>query len=94
VVPDQHEVAAFFKANGSTGPEAGRFWNHYEANGWRVGRNPMVNWQAAARNWVSGRFQPNGRPASDPAETAHIYAPGWTDTARMEREAEEMKRRA
>ena len=28
-----------------------RFFNYYESNGWRVGRNPMQNWQAAADNW-------------------------------------------
>lgn len=28
-----------------------RFVNYYESNGWRVGRNPMQNWQAAADNW-------------------------------------------
>lgn len=32
--------------------EAKKFFNYYESNGWRVGRNPMKNWQAAARNWL------------------------------------------
>lgn len=32
--------------------EADKFFNYYESNGWRVGRNPMKNWQAAVRNWV------------------------------------------
>jgi len=27
------------------------FMNHYESNGWKVGRVPMVSWQAAVRNW-------------------------------------------
>ena len=31
--------------------QALRFFNYYESNGWRVGRNPMQNWQAAADNW-------------------------------------------
>jgi len=26
-------------------------WDYYEANGWKVGRNPMVNWQATLRAW-------------------------------------------
>ena len=30
-------------------PEA--FFNYYEANGWKVGKSPMRNWEAAARNW-------------------------------------------
>ena len=28
-----------------------RFFNFYESNGWRVGRNPMKNWKAAMSNW-------------------------------------------
>ena len=31
--------------------EAQRFWDYYESNGWRVGRNPMKDWKAAVRNW-------------------------------------------
>jgi hypothetical protein len=30
---------------------AQRFFDHYESNGWRVGKNPMKNWQAAIRTW-------------------------------------------
>ena len=32
--------------------QAPRFVNYYEANGWKVGRNPMQDWQAAANNWL------------------------------------------
>jgi hypothetical protein len=28
-----------------------RFFDHYESNGWRVGRNAMQDWRAAVRNW-------------------------------------------
>jgi hypothetical protein len=28
-----------------------KFYNHYEANGWKVGKNPMKDWQAAVREW-------------------------------------------
>ena len=27
------------------------FINHYESNGWKVGKTPMKNWQAAVRTW-------------------------------------------
>jgi len=33
--------------------EAEKFFNYYEANGWKVGKNPMKNWQAAANSWIS-----------------------------------------
>lgn len=32
--------------------DADCFVNHYEANGWCVGKNKMRNWQAAVRNWI------------------------------------------
>lgn len=28
-----------------------KFIDHYDANGWRVGKNKMVNWKAAVRTW-------------------------------------------
>ena len=32
--------------------QALRFVNYYESNGWKVGRNAMQDWQAAANNWL------------------------------------------
>ena len=32
--------------------QAPRFVNYYQANGWKVGRNPMQDWRAAANNWL------------------------------------------
>jgi uncharacterized protein YdaU (DUF1376 family) len=37
--------------NGKT--EAQKFFNYYESNGWKVGKNPMKNWKAAANNWIT-----------------------------------------
>lgn len=31
---------------------AGRFWNHYEGNGWMKGNTPIKKWKAAARSWI------------------------------------------
>ncbi len=28
------------------------FFDYYTANGWKVGRNSMKDWKAAARNWM------------------------------------------
>lgn len=30
---------------------AAQFWNYYESNGWKVGRNSMKNWKAAIVTW-------------------------------------------
>lgn len=32
--------------------EAEKFFNYYEANGWRVGKNKMKSWRGAASNWL------------------------------------------
>ncbi len=33
--------------------EAGKFLNHYESNGWKVGRNAMKSWPHAVTNWIA-----------------------------------------
>jgi len=33
--------------------QAQLFINHYESNGWKVGKNKMQNWKAAAAGWIS-----------------------------------------
>lgn len=33
--------------------EAQNFINYYSSNGWKVGKNKMIDWPAAARGWMS-----------------------------------------
>jgi hypothetical protein len=50
VKPSLDEVSAYCRErNNSVDPQ--RFRDYYEANGWRVGRNPMRDWKAAVRTW-------------------------------------------
>jgi len=37
--------------------EAAAFHDHYQSNGWRVGKNPMTDWPAAFRQWMRRRPQ-------------------------------------
>ena len=39
--------------------EAEKFQNHYESNGWKVGKNPMKSWKHAVTNWIT-RGKQNG----------------------------------
>lgn len=32
--------------------QAENFFNYYESNGWRVGKNPMKKWHCAVANWI------------------------------------------
>lgn len=36
--------------------DANNFINHYEANGWKVGRNSMKDWKAAVRTWEKNSY--------------------------------------
>lgn len=55
--PTVWEVENFCRTQGLTLVDAQRFVDYYEANGWKVGRNPMCSWQAAARNWQRRELQ-------------------------------------
>ncbi len=44
---------------------ANDFFDYYESNGWRVGRNPMKDWRAAARRWKRNQ-KPNGARPDNP----------------------------
>ncbi len=55
VKPTKRDVWDFFVENHNDS-EAEGFYNYYESNGWRVGKNPMKDWKAAARNWMKNNF--------------------------------------
>jgi len=57
--PTIAEVATYMQSQSELCPNAAmaqdqapRFVNYYQSNGWKVGRHPMQDWQAAARNWL------------------------------------------
>ena len=75
--PDVAEVEAYFAEKGGTNAQAERFFAYYESNGWRVGKNPMKKWKAAASGWISrDREQHPDKPAqsSQPKTAAQAYA--------------------
>lgn len=41
--------------------QAQRFFDYYDSNGWRVGKNPMKNWKSAAAGWIN-RTNPERKP--------------------------------
>lgn len=50
IKPTVEQVKAYCRER-SNGVDAERFVDHYESNGWRVGKSPMKDWQAAVRTW-------------------------------------------
>jgi hypothetical protein len=51
--PTIEEVKAYFLNQNFPELEANKFYNYFASNGWLVGgRTTMVDWQAAAQNWM------------------------------------------
>ena len=86
IIPSMDEVIEFivlekqFSQN-----EAEKFFDYYQANGWRVGKNPMKDWKAAARNWLKNASNFNKQPLNTNQN--------GTQLTKQEREQEEFNRR-
>ena len=50
IPPTHEEVEAYCQERKNT-VHAEKFISHYTSNGWRVGKNRMVDWKAAVRTW-------------------------------------------
>lgn len=67
VIPALEEVTDFIKEiNALVDPE--EFYNYYQSNGWKVGRNPMKDWRAAVKQWSAKRKKEQSA-TSKPADT-------------------------
>ncbi len=51
VKPTPEEVREYCREKGFP-IDADRFCDHYESNGWVVGKSPMRDWKAAVRTWA------------------------------------------
>lgn len=52
IKPTLEEVKSYIEENNyRVDPE--EWFNYYESNGWKVGRNPMKDWKACVRRWNS-----------------------------------------
>lgn len=54
---------------GLSEPQAESFFNYYESNGWRVGRNPMRSWTAAMAKWKLNQTSYASNSTTSPART-------------------------
>lgn len=55
------------------GIDAEKFIDHYTANGWRVGKNPMRDWKAAMRTWEKRNAEDQRtRPKTFDEKLAHL----------------------
>ncbi len=51
VKPSIEQVCEYVKEKKYVTFNTEKFYNYYESNGWKVGKNSMVNWKAAVSNW-------------------------------------------
>lgn len=61
--PTLEEVTAYCLERGK-GVDPNKWYNHYSANGWMVGKNPMKDWKAAVRTWERSGDNGGSRSAS------------------------------
>ena len=77
VKPTIAEIAAYCRER-NNGVEATAFYDFYESKGWKVGNQPMKNWQAAVRTWER---QDGRRATSKPQSTTRVELP--TDYSKL-----------
>jgi len=46
--------------------DVNKFFNYYEANGWKVGKNAMKDWKACIRTWEGNNFNSNSKTNEEP----------------------------
>ena len=71
IPPTKSDVEAYCLGRGNY-VDAEKFVDYYTANGWKVGKNPMKDWQAAVRTWEKN----SGGRDKKPALQEHSYKPG------------------
>ena len=71
--PTIEEVTAYCRGR-KNNVDPVKWYNYYLSNGWRVGRNPMKDWQATVRTWerTSSSYSPTptNQPISKSAQIA------------------------
>jgi hypothetical protein len=58
------EEVELFRLSNNLRLDAGKFIDHYEANGWMVGSHKMKDWKATARNWHRRDLEKGGSNAT------------------------------
>lgn len=74
VKPEPEEIAAYC-AERQNGIDPEQFYDYYEANGWRMGQNPMRSWKAAVRTWERKKAGSSGENTPKPAPPTKPVAP-------------------
>lgn len=80
--PSLEEVAAYcYERQNQVNPQ--RFIDHYESNGWMVGKNKMKSWKASVRTWES-RGNGNGNNQGQSTSRAKRFSDELDELARRD----------
>jgi predicted phage replisome organizer len=80
--PTRDEALAYINEQGLNWVELDRFFDYYNSNGWKVGKNPMKDWKAALRNWNRTEGERKSIPA--PRSNIHKFKPEGRDLTFLE----------
>lgn len=72
IPPTREELVAYCETRARAGHrrvDPAAWYNHYESNGWRVGRNKMASWTAAVRTWENSDIGQGRRPDASTGST-------------------------
>ena len=89
--PTIEVVKTFAERHGTAVVDPERFYNYYEANGWKVGKNQMKDWQAAFRMWESREKKSGTGSGSKKAETIPYMQNEYTEDHLKQKEEESLK---
>ena len=74
-VPTIQEIRDYIREKGYN-VDAERFFNYYESNGWKVGKNPMKSWKAALATWNSNE---SPKPQKEAQKGVRPSEVDWSD---------------
>lgn len=57
VIPPETEWVREYCQVRKNGVDSEEWFNFYESKGWMIGKNRMINWQAAIRTWEKGKIK-------------------------------------
>ncbi len=64
--PPTVEIVAAYCHERNNGVNPQKFVDFYKGKGWKIGKNAMVDWQAAVRTWEGNDSTTRAGPADDP----------------------------
>ena len=89
--PSVEEVKLHAEKIGLPESQALQFWNYYESNGWRVGKNGMKSWVGSIAGWKV-RWEEGGRQGNGSHQQPAKQRTTWELTKQVEAIEEQMSK--